>query len=230
MRFLFTNEILNASVSATNASDNYPARNLQDQFLQKRFQSTGTSSVITFEWMAPVSAGCLFYAYHNLTALTAVYKDSLGATLATITPSTIQDVGVEYFTQIDNVASLEITITGPDPAYTGGFGTGIYTELADPLADFGRPLLDNSYMKASSTGQVLSNYEKPLKAHSWTFRDLTVTQANIIRNAYITLGKGRPFYADFFENARELAEPLYCYFTSEPGDQKNGRRIDYTIS
>ncbi len=230
MRYLFVNELLNAdSISATNESTNYPATNLIDVFLEKRFQSTGVSSLIIFSWTADISADCFFYAFHNITALSAVFKNSGGSTLATVTPSVISDVGIEYFTKLTTVRSVEITITGPDPAYIGGMGTGEYYEMPDPLADFGRPLEDNSFIQASPSGQVLSNYEKPLKAHSWSFRDLLLSIGNEIRAFYITLGKGAPFYADFFEEAPELAEPLYCYFTGPPGDQKNGRRIDYTI-
>jgi hypothetical protein len=227
MRYLFTNEILDAVLSATNGSSNYPVRNIQDRFLHRRFQNTTGASVITIAWLADISANCLFYAFHDLTVLSAVYKNSAGATLATITPSTINDVGVEYFTELTTVRSIEITITGN---YLGGLATGVYYQMPDPLFDFSRPLIDNSYVSQNPSGQVLANYEEPLKAPAFSFRDLLTSIANDIRSEYITLGKGTPFYADFFESNRDFYSPLYCFFTNEPGDQKNGRRIDYTIS
>jgi len=226
MRYLFTNEILDAVLSATNGNSNYPIKNLQDKFLGKIFKNTTGSSVITVEYTSDISANCLFYAHHNLTALSAVYKNSASTTLATITPSTIQDVGVEYFTKLTTIRSIEITITGD---YIGGIGTGVYYQMPDPLADFSRDLQDNSFVIQSPSGQVLSNYEKPLKVPQWSFRDLKTSIANDIRNSYIEIGRGTPFYADFFENNRDFYNPLYCFFTVEPGDQKNGRRIDYNI-
>ena len=227
MRYLFTNEILNGTISSTNENSNYPATNIQDDFLELIFKNTTGSSVIKIEWTADIFADCLFYGHHNLTALSAVYKDNTGATLATITPSNISDIGVEYFTKLTTVRSLEITITGD---YIGGLATGEYYAMPNPLADFSRPLKDNSFMVQSPSGQVLSNYEKPLKVLSFTFRDLTPIIANEIREKYIELGRGKPFYADFFENNRDFFYPLYCVFTDEPGDQKNGRRIDYVIN
>ncbi len=227
MRFLFENEILNGVISATNVNSNYPATNIQDNFLELIFKDTGGSSIIKIEWAADIITDCLFYGFHNLIALSAVFKDSTGATLATVTPSTISDIGVEYFTQLTTVRSLEITITGD---YVGGLATGKYYQMPDPLADFERQLKDNSYVSQSPSGQTLRNYEKPLKLLSFTFKDLTYKITNEIRDKYISLGKGHAFYADFFEGNRDFFYPLYCIFASEPDDKKNGRRIDYKIN
>jgi len=228
MRFLFTNEILNGVLSATNENTNYPVENIQDRFLEKRFQDDGGSSVITIEYTSDISANCLFYAFHDLTVLSAVYKDSTGATLATVAPSTIEDVGIEYFTKLTTIRTIEITITGN---YIGGLGTGVYYQMPNPLADFPLALQDNSYVFQSPSGQVLSNYEKPLKAQSFNFKDETNTIANELKSRYITLGAGTPFYADFFEGNRiDFFEPMYCYFTEAPGDQKNGRRRDLAVN
>lgn len=226
MRYLFINKILDAVLSATNGNSNYPVSNLQDRFLEKRFQNDSGSSVITVEYISDIEANCLFYAFHDLTALSAVYKNSGGSTIATITPSSIEDVGIEYFTKLTTVRTIEITITGN---YIGGIATGVYYQMPDPLAAFSRDLQDNSFVSQSPSGQVLSNYEKALKVPSWSFKDLATVIANDIRNSYIEIGKGTPFYADFFENNRDFYEPLYCFFIKEPGDSKNGRRIDYKI-
>ena len=226
MRYLFTNEILSAVLSATNGDSNYPVRNLQDRFLEKIFGNGAGSSVITGEWDTDKSADCLFYAFHNLTALSAVYKNSVGGVLATITPSSIADVGVEYFPKLTTIRSIEVTITGD---YIGGLATGPYYQMPDPEEAFPLPLQDNSYFEQSPSGQVLSNYEKPLEAPEFTFKGVSNDVANEIRSKYTTIGKGTPFYADFFENNRDFYSPLYCFFTEEPGDNKNSRKRDYSV-
>ena len=138
------------------------------------------------------------------------------------------DTDMTYF---DKLALKQIvtTIEGPDPVYLGGLGAGEYYQMPDPEEAFSLPLRDNSHYEQSPSGQVLSNYEEPLEAPEFTFKGVSNDVANEIRSEYTTIGKGTPFYADFFENNRDFYSPLYCFFTAEPGDKKNSRKRDYSV-
>ena len=69
MRYLFRNEILDAVLSATNGDSNYPVANLQDRFLQKRFQSTGEISQITSLLDATKDINCIAHGHTNATSI-----------------------------------------------------------------------------------------------------------------------------------------------------------------
>jgi hypothetical protein len=99
------------TITATNASINYDPNNIKHPYIKKRVQAVANIQVITIPFSSAQSADCLFYGIHNLSGLTAVFKDSGGSTIDTIVVSTINDIGVEYFTQIDGIRSIELTIT-----------------------------------------------------------------------------------------------------------------------
>lgn len=149
---------------------------------------------------------------------------------SSVTHNIDDDTDFTYFDSV-NVKQIVTTVEGPTGVYLGGLGAGTYLQLPDPLADFDRPLRDNSFVDQSPSGQVLNNYEKPLIAPSFRFPPVLPALANQIRDGYINIGKGFPFYADFFEDDRTFTfyAPLYCFFRNEPGDQKNSKRIEYAI-
>ena len=61
MKILFDNILEDSTLSATNESLNYPVANLGHPFLEKRFQSTTTTSTITADWTTDQCISCFFY-------------------------------------------------------------------------------------------------------------------------------------------------------------------------
>ncbi len=230
MRILFDNLFENASISATNESLNYPAINLVHPFLEKRFQSSGVSSVITLDFTEDQTMDCFFYAFHNTTSLSVVYKNSVAATLLTLNISSPEDVGIEYFASLTTIRSVEITINGPDPVYLGGVGGGVCYQMPDPLADYEPGNADNSDPVESPFGQTLQNYIKPLRALKYGFRENENSARKEIDTRYKSVGKGKPIYFDLYEDTREKEEPIYGKITNDLGFSYSPRRYNFELN
>ena len=222
MRILFKNIIEDGSISATNESSNYPSSNIADKFLTKRFKSTSVSSVITIDFLTDQCANSIFYDYHNITSLTAVYKDSLDAVLTTIIIATPEDVGAVYFSRIENIRSIEITINGAIGFYIGGISTGCYFQVPNILSEYTKPHADNSIINGNSYGQKQQVYIKPLLVYNFNFIVGGSTGLEEFVTEYIKYGVGKHLYIDFFENNHVKEKPLYATF-GIPIDQDIGK-------
>lgn len=204
MKILFNNVFEDATFTATNESLNYPVANLIHPFLHKRFQSSSTSSVITASFSADQSISCFFYGYFVATALSVVFKDSGGSTLKTLTISDPEDIGVEYFTALTTVRSVEITLTG---TYLGGIGAGLCYCMPNPLAAYAADNGDNSDFTESPDGQTLQTYIKPLRELDYNFREIETKKT--IDDNYKLVGVGKPLYIDIYEDNRDKEDPIY---------------------
>lgn len=63
MKILFTNVLCGGTYSATNAQSNYPAENLDDDFLRLRYQAAATSDAITIDLASAVSMDSFYMSY-----------------------------------------------------------------------------------------------------------------------------------------------------------------------
>lgn len=63
MKILFDNLLKGQSISSVNASANYPARNLLDNFLRLRYQVNGTTDSLTITLESAVSIDCIYMGY-----------------------------------------------------------------------------------------------------------------------------------------------------------------------
>lgn len=230
MRVNFNNIFKDAIITATNSSFNYLPSNLIHSFLRKRFQSTGVSSVITAAFTVDQTLNNFFYGFHNITSLTVVFKNSVSATLLTIPITSPEDIGVEYFTELTTVRSVEITITGPDPVYLGGIGGDSYYQMPDPLANYNPDNTDNSDVTESPFGQTLQNLITPLRSLEFGFKDIESETAKIIEGLYKSVGVGKPLFWDLYEDNRDKEAPLYGKITSPLAFPYSPRRHDFSLS
>lgn len=203
MRILFDPIVRNYSgtISATNASINYSANNIKHPFLRKRIQASTTSQVITIPFTVDQSADCLFYGIHNLSSLVAVFKNSGGGTVGTVTISSpdTENVNVEYFTQIDNIRSIEVTITTASSyAKLGGFECGVYYQMPYAYTSYPSETIDNSRASKSGGGQVTVDDITKLRGFGFKLLEVSYTIEQEIKTNYYLNGK-RPCYIDLFE-------------------------------
>lgn len=200
MNVLFENILENySSLMATNVSLNHPVENIVHPFLRQRFQSSGVSSVITFEFSEDKQADCFFYGFYNATNINVIYKDSGGGVLKTLNISLSESnlqVSQEYFNKIEGIRSLEITITGPDGVFVGGVGSGLLYSMPNIISTYNRSNIDGSIVLESTGGQNLQNYNKPKRSYSFNFGGLKKSIADSIENEYRNTGKGRALFMD----------------------------------
>lgn len=229
MKILFENVFENASFSATNESLNYPIPNIVHPFLHKRFQSSGTSSVVTATFTTDQIVSCFFYGYHNITSLVAVFKNSGGGTLLTLNITSPDDIGVEWFTMLTTVRSVEMTITGASGFYIGGVGTGQCYTMPDPLASYDPGFADNSEFVESPHGQTLQSYVEPLRELEYGFRDLTLEIRKEISDRYKAVGIGKPLFLDLYEENRSKEPPIYGKILNALSFPYSPRRHNFTL-
>jgi hypothetical protein len=229
MKILFEELFKNASVIATNQSLNYPVANITHPFLHKLFRSSTTTSLITATFTADQCCSCFFYAYHDITSMTVVYKNSGGGTLLTINVTAPEDIGIEYFTELTTVRSVEITVNGASGFYIGKVGTGCCYEMPEPLANYDSDMTDNTVSAASPYGQILSNHIEPLEDLVYNFRELELETKNEIKSLYKGVGKNNPVFMDLYEDARDKEPPIYGYFTQPFKFKYVPRRYSFQI-
>jgi hypothetical protein len=225
MRILFNNIALSASVSATNQSITYLAQKLLNPILKKRFQSTTSSSVITFSWDSDQTVDCLFYGLHNTTSLTIEIYNSASALIYSSTVSDVQDVGRLYFTQLTTARTVDITISGSNPVYIGKIGLGEYYDAGDFLSDFKQGATPRWNIQKSPDGQTYSERNRPLRTYSLGFRDKTIEQKNALLDYADEYFPG-PFFVDLTEGDQDFLSPIYATINEYPNMSKNGRRYD----
>lgn len=226
MRILFDGKVkLAETITATNSSINYPATNIGHPWLARRFQSTSTSSVITITLDDEYDIDCFFYGLHNLTALTAVFKNLGGSTIGTIVVSDINDIGREYFTAIPDVKSIELTISvSSGNAYIGGFEVGEYYQMPDIINNFPLGLRDPSLRRKSRGGQITGDKIRPLRNYNFKFREILKDQVDEMLENYITAGK-EPIFMDITEGDRDYLPPIYCEILEPFEPLKSNRRF-----
>lgn len=228
MKILFNNEILEATLSANNASANYPVDNLVSRFLKKRYQHTAASfDTVTVTFDSSVDVNYFFLGYTNSTQIVVRLYSSAPALLKT---DTLTDIGegttaVKY-DQTYSVKTIEIDIYGGSGSYLGGVGAGVVENFRDPTSPWEEPFQDNTKVNSSDEGQTTRNKRRPLRVHTWLFRELTRDQANEKKDLYVDYGIGAIIWIDPFEDGGDYMEPLYAIIQDPPRETKNGRRYD----
>ncbi len=231
MRILFEDKVLAATLSAVNASPNYPVANLQSAFLKQRFQSTAAADIVTVVFAADETIDCVYYGFTNATGLVVQLKNAGGAVLKTITVTTPGEIGAHHFAAVPAVRSIVVAITGAGAGvYLGGFAAGEEEILPDPEAAWEEPKIDNSTVSSSPDGQYSQSYRRPLRSYSWNLPDVTRENATALSDLYLALGAGRPVWADPFEENHDFIPPIYCVITEPLAPRKSGRRYSITLS
>jgi len=225
MKILFDELFENAVMTTTNESLNYPIENIVHPFMHKRFRSSSTSSVITATFTTDQTMSCFFYGFHTVTSLSVVYKNAASATLETLTISSPEDIGIEYFTELTTVRTVEITVNGASNFYIGKIGGGVCYAMPDPVATYTSGSRDNSSDSSSPYGQRLVNDIPKLRELPYAFRELTLTTKNEIEALYTA----KNIFFDLYEEARTKEPPIYGFFVESFNFPYEPRRYSLSI-
>jgi len=229
MRALFNPIVRNNSgtITATNAVINYSPQNIKHPSIKKRVQGAGNNMIITIPFDDDQCAKCFFYGRHNLSALSVVYRDSLGNILDTIVPATINDIGVEYFSLIENIRSIELTIT---TAYTyvrlGGFDSGVYYQMPNFLNAWPIDTIDNSLTDVSLGGQMTTDDIPKRRAYKFRHIEIIKATADELITNYNLNGK-QPIFIDLTEGNRNFLAPIYARIEKPFIPTKADRRFSF---
>lgn len=255
MKILFDNAAKRATISSVNELVAYPAENLVSQFLEERWQenfSDPPTAVITVTFDNPEDIDCLFFAYTNLTGIYAVTNSGVGAYTAlngiemtsdgyAIVTSDGYAIGMNeaplasdalYWSSTqEGVTSLTIYLFGDsNPLYLGGIGVGKCVQMPDPVNNPTEGREDNSVSVGSAFGQSLSNRIDPLKADSYSFRNVTRAKTAEVFAGYDIVGLGGKVWVDWTERNHAFKAPMYARVTAVPASTKDGRRYNFGLN
>lgn len=231
MKILFDNLLDDATITSVNASPNYAVENLQDQFVEVRYQSALSSDTITITLNEISSINCIFYNYTNADTMEFKLYNSSDVLLYTKTISSVSDdISGYYFTTVENVSYITLYITETTAPYLGSLGFGQAKEMKN-LAnqDWSEPITDNTVITTSPEGSVLQNYVQPLDGYTFTFRDYTREEINEIKTLIKSIGIGKGVFIDITEDNHSFINTLFAYLIATISPVRNGRRYDFTL-
>jgi len=228
MKVLFDNKLLTATLSAVNASPNYPASNLAHQILKKRYQSVASADTIVAEWAAAVVVNCVYLGYTNAETIEVRLYDAASALLSTITiiPADL----ASHFATIADVRKMEIDVeVAAGSVYVGGVGVGQEYTMPDPRNDWTDAPLDNSTVETSRDGQVFANRIAPLRQIPLSFFSVGFASFRELRDLITPVNRAIPVWLDPFEDWHDEMPPLYG--AMELGKvTKRDHVIDFTLN
>ena len=211
MKILFTNEIKDATLTALDQNENYPASNLSSVFAKLKYKGAGYSDTITATFDDNVSANSFFYTFTNASSMELRLYSNASALLDTITVDCTYDSGAEYFADYTNVRRIEIDIASPvaEDVYLGGIALGMADTFPFPLAKFDNDLIDNSSKTSSADGQTSYLHIKPLTSYSLQFTNVKRTEYHTLIEKFEKVGGGH-IWADITEDNHAVYRPMYC--------------------
>lgn len=224
MRILFENEILNATLSATNQNANYPIANVKHDFLTVPFKATDTSSVVTFTFSSVKTIDCCYIGFTNATS--AVLKlYSIGSVLLSTVNLDIERGG-QCFTSTPSVSYGTVTLTGSENIYLGAIAAGDSFTMPNPLATIIPDKVDNSKVYESDNGQISINKVEWLRKIEPSFFVEGIEDYNTVKAQFANVS--HPVWVDTFENSTDTIKPIYGYVQFTP-DSKDGRLYNFKV-
>lgn len=205
----------NSSISMTNVDNNHPVNNIYSNMLEEYAASTTPNTLITISFASDMIANSIFFGYHNLTDVTIVFKNSIGATIGTVALTYPELNMKHYMDNLDTIRSIEVTIeSGEASAFIGNFSCGVYTQLYS----VGKPrrinYIDSTEFEQTTGGQSLYNIGTLLKSFDVNLNKNTEAQEISFMSAYMYVRKGKGFWLDRYEDI-VLRSPLYGIFSSD---------------
>lgn len=94
MRLLIDNYLDDSTVTTTSENTSYPVVNLNDRFLEKRFQATGSQAAITVEFTEDRAVSMIAIGFNNLTSSDDVYVLDKTATDTLVLDKTATDTRI----------------------------------------------------------------------------------------------------------------------------------------
>jgi hypothetical protein len=213
---------------ADTGSLNYPALNILDEFLHKRFQSLALADRLTWDYnYALVDVDCFFYSFHTMTAAEVrLYNMGL---LASHVINPIEASGAIYFAK-QSIDELKLLFSGPAaPLYLGGCAFGEAYTMPDPLAEWEDGAEDNSAFESSPMGQGLQNYIAPLYAVTYSFANVDNATAQAIKAMFDAVGVGGHFWIDRHELNHGFRAPFYATLLEPVKPVKSGNKYKFNL-
>jgi hypothetical protein len=225
VKILFNNVLRTATYAAVNASANFPAANLADDFLRVRYQSTATTDSITITLAETAAVDSFYFGYmRDVTGITVTFRNSGGAAIGAADFSSYagEAAVVAHFTQIDGVAEVIIDLTGSSSSfYVGGVAAGVAVEMPNPDAAWEDAFTDNSILVRSPAGQVQQQYIEPYSRFLFSWVGVTIAKFTEVKAAAISVSS-RPVWVTFFEESLDEYPP--GYYTAIIGNPQRERR------
>lgn len=132
MKILFDTNIKDATITATPSNINYPASNIQNDFLRKRYRPGAASAEVTFTLDSAISMDSFFYGYHNISLMIVKLYDASDVLLQTLTLYDIDGFGDYDGSELLTETSETILTESGDPILVEVDGVG------EEIADIGR--------------------------------------------------------------------------------------------
>ena len=209
MKILFSNLVLDSTISCSHLNTSYPVDNLKHAFLKKVWKSASSTDELVFAWSADQSISSIFVSLTNATALRLRLYDGSSSLLKDVSFS--PSLGVLYFDAISGVRTARLSLSGtPGGAavYLGKAGLGVAFELPAPLNDWIPARKDNSIKSYSSGGQVLTDHVKPLKKMGFNF--FTRSYAEYTEIVDLCSAVSQPVFFDFTNKKHSFQAPFYA--------------------
>lgn len=230
MRILWDNKLKNAGFGGFDIDENYPASNIAHVFLQKKCQATGQTGTILATFSTNQSISCMFYDYHNLSAMELRLYNSSDTLLYTHAFTPQAGSGAEYFALVPGVAKLEIDIeTVSAFAMVGGIGLGTCLELPAFLTDYDVTYSDRSLVSESDGGQVLTEKLAPFTGYTLNFPDVDLDKWHEIQAMFLAVGVGVPVYLNLYEDD-QVSEPVLYARMEPPKKKRYGQGFNITLT
>jgi hypothetical protein len=258
LKILFENYALDATVTSTSASTNYPPSNLVHPFLRKRYQNITGDDLITFLFDADKTVNSIYFGFHNADEETLLTEDgevltteddielfistatliyslySFGNTLLyTGTLNMVNQFEAVHFTAVPLVrmVTVETQWSGLGNAgYLGGVGIGNSYTMPYFSTAWDNGMIDNSPVSSSLVGQVLQNYIEPQDIKKFTWNGVTSTIFAEIKALVKSTGKGKPIWVDYFEESHDIVQPIYAITTGIENASRNEMLYDFSMT
>lgn len=216
MRVLTRNELkYAASLVMTNPDTIYPVENLYAQFKNQRAQSSTASTTITATWTSPIVVDCMFFGKHNANSIVVNLYNDVDVLIFTETLfEPVQDCRI-YFSVLDNVARMTVTLNAFDAAYLGSLSLGKYYQMKNITAGYTTEYIDTSIFEQSPGGQTAQQAGVLLRSFSIACAKINATERNAFIAAYMEVLRGGTFWLDQYEDLSCADEPpLFGLFIS----------------
>lgn len=243
MKILFNDILADCIVSANNTDTNFPTSNLAHPFLRRRWQSTTNTDTITIE--APFSAEItgVYLSYTNATSASIVIYglntigyggEEIGFNDGDIVGINSQDAGVAIpiveAVHVDSLFSkIELTLTAPvgEKLYLGKVALGIESTIDPPESFWQETFEDKSIISISEAGQVLQEFNEPLRVWQFNFPTLDRDETRALQDSYRQTGVGKPIFVDPMTDDLPV---LYCRLSNPMSSDKNKRQYKTNLN
>lgn len=229
MKLMYNNRLKTATITATNENDRFPVTNTTHQFLEKRFQSTTTSSVITMELAENATISAIAIGFHNIDSGTYTLKDSGGSTVLTGSLDVVYETDITYFTATE-CRTIELELTSLSALYVGGLSVDnplyfVYHNIDPTFSYEGQ---DTS--SQTKGGQALGSKAKRLNMYQAILGTVTLDQKKELYNMLDVVGNSLTFFADLYDEDHEEARPVFCKLEGNGVFPKQSLSRDYSYT